>query len=177
VPDPDPVTRPGEHEAQDDFAAWLVELQMRTPRVGLGAPTTDLVDHIVALSGRYGPHLFVCYRDSRVPATTNELEGFFGVSKQHDRRALRCGSTAQSPVHNLGADYLVALHQVRSALQRPHRDRLCPDATMAIDPQAYRNARSDLRQREEPAQKRRAAVRSLPKCIRSILDRWRPPSV
>jgi hypothetical protein len=177
VPDPDPARRPSAEEAQDTFAAYLVALQLPTPPTDLSppTPTPDFVDHLVALSGRYGPYLFVCYQDSRVPATTNELEGFFGDSKHHDRRALGCGSTTQSPVHNLGADYLLGLHLVRFA-QRAGDGSGFPEPAMEIDPAAYRKARSELRQPEEPARERRRGVRSLPNCLKTLLDRWSPSS-
>ena len=38
----------------------------------------DLVERV----GRYGEHLYHCFDDARIPATTNGLEGYFGLGKR-----------------------------------------------------------------------------------------------
>ena len=83
-------------EAQARFEAHLEALLDSAPRVGLGAATGVFIDDLVKRAGRYGDHLFKCFDDPRIPATTNDLERFFGVSKQTLRHALDCGSTSNS---------------------------------------------------------------------------------
>jgi len=100
--DPDRPDRPETaEEAQARFEAHLEELAALTPRAGLAAPTGAFIDDLIKRYGRYGDHLFKCFDDDRIPSTSNDLEGFFGVSKQVLRHALGCGSTSNSVVSNL----------------------------------------------------------------------------
>lgn len=143
---------------------YLTELQRTTPRAGLNAQTAAFVDHVVVMVGRYGPHLFHCFDDPDLPATTNELEGFFGEVKREARRALGCGSTTHSLVYNLGDEYMLAYHQVRAG----QLDLLAEP----IDPQAYRSARQKLDELEQPARRRRSSVRHLDRHLSDILSGW-----
>jgi hypothetical protein len=143
---------------------WLTDLQRTTPRLGLNAKTASFVAHLVGMAGRYGVHLFHCFDDPDLPATTNQLEGFFGKAKRQTRRALGCGSTTNSLVHNLGDEVLLAYHQVRTG----HLDLLASP----IDPQAYRQTRQKLSDMERPARLRRSSVRHLDRHLSDILSRW-----
>ena len=149
---PERVDRPP-NAAEAETRAWdyLGELQRQTPRTGLSAPTAEFVDHIVGMFGRYGEHLFVCFDDNRIPATTNGLEGFFGLGKRVVRKALGAGSTTNSVVTNLGGEVLMALHQVRAV------DKSAPFPP-PIDLHAYQAARAELDQQERPARLRRATA-------------------
>lgn len=162
-PDPDRADRPC-NAAEAETQAWdyLGELQRRTRRPGLGALTAQLVDHIVALFGRYGEHLFKCFDDPRIPATTNGLEGFFGLGKRVVRKAVGAGSTSNSVVTNLGGEVLMALHQVRNGEPFPG----------TIDLHAYQKARAELDALEEPARLCRSYLRDQGKCLVRLLDRW-----
>ena len=93
-PAPDrPDRPPTAAAAQAQFDAYLTHLAAMTPRAGLAAPTAAFVDDLIARTRRYGPHLFVCFDDARIPATTNALERFFGDAKRVVRHADGCGST------------------------------------------------------------------------------------
>ena len=150
--------------AETQFWDFLSRLQRATPRAGLNAKTASFIDHLVAIAGRYGPHLFYCFDDPLLPTTTNQLEGFFGKAKRQARRALGCGSTTHSLVHNLGDEFLLAYQQVTVG-------RL--DVLAApIDPQAYRQARGKLKDDEKPARQRRSSVRRLGFHLKQIVSRW-----
>ncbi len=151
-------------EAETQLWDVLTKLQRETPRRGMSAKTAQFLDQVVATTGRYGPHLFPCFDDPRLPATTNEEEGFFGVNKRAMRKALGCGSTTNSPVANLGADWMLALHQVRRG---GHQQILA-----CIDLPAYQQARAELAQQEQPATKRRSCLRNLGGHLTGLLARW-----
>lgn len=147
-------------EAEERFTSFLADLKAKTPRYGLAAPTAQFVDRLDALRERYGSHLFVCFDDPLVPPTTNALESFFSTVKRHERQMLGTKSTANSLVQNLGADYLLLLgdpEQARTDL-----------ATAALSVSAFEQAREDLRAREEPARRRRSAVRSFAKRVEAL---------
>lgn len=111
-----------------------------------------MVDHIATLAERYGPHLFVCFDDSRVPPSTNMLEGFFGRAKRPLRRACGAGSTANSVAQNLGADYLIAFALVES---KPSRIADLDSHRLA----SFRDQRARIAASEAPATRRRSLVR------------------
>ena len=165
-PDPQRTDRPDNAaEAETQFWDFLTSLQHTTPRVGLNAPTAAFVDHLVAMSGRWGSHLFNCFDDPDLPATTNQLEGAFGQFKRMLRRAVGAKSTSGSLATNLGAEVLMAWHQVRSGLT--------PDPQQPIDPQAHRTARAELDRLEQPARERRSWVRNPGRRLAALLSRWR----
>ena len=145
------------------------ELTTTTPRVGLAAPTGAFIDSLVKRSQRYGAHLFACFDDSRIPATTNALEGFFGAAKATLRRALGVGSTTNSVVSNLGADVLVAYQYVR----RPEglADVRAPIAT----PADFRAARTRLDREETAGVHRRSMVRNFNQHLARLRDAWEKP--
>lgn len=151
-------------EAETQFWDFLTSLQRRTPRVGLSAPTAAFVDHLVALSGRWGAHLFTCFDDPNLPPTTNQLEGTFGQFKRMLRRVVGAISTSSSLATNLGAELLLAWHQVRCGR--------APMLAVPIDPQAHRTARADIALMEQPARERRSWVRSLSRRLSGLLSRW-----
>jgi hypothetical protein len=163
--DPKRSDRPANSaEAETQFWDFLTSLQRTTPRVGLSAPTAAFVDHLIALTGRWGPHLFVCFDDPDLPPTTNQLEGCFGRFKSTLRRALGAKSTTSSLATNLGAELLVAWHQVRGGLS--------PGLEQSIDPQAHREVRAELHRLEQPARERRSWVRNLGRRLAGLLSRW-----
>ena len=159
-----PDRPPHSAEAETQFWDFLTDLQRRTPRVGLSAPTAAFIDHLVALSGRWGAHLFTCFDDPNLPPTTNQLEGGFGQFKRMLRRAVGAKSTTSSLATNLGAELLIAWHQVRSGG--------APTLEVPIDPQAHKKARDDLARLEQPARERRSWVRNLGSRLAGLLTRW-----
>ena len=115
---------------------------------------------------RYGSHLFECFDDPRIPATTNELEGFFGDAKRALRATLGCGSTTNSVVSNLGADALIAFHQLR----RPGAIDAIVDSSPTVA--AFVAARRDVDDVEQPAVRRRSRVRNLDDHLNRLRARW-----
>jgi hypothetical protein len=165
-PAPERADRPANAaEAETQMWDFLGDLQRRTPRTGLSAPTAAFVDHIVGMFGRYGEHLFVCFDDDRIPATTNAEEGFFGQAKRMVRKALGTGSTTNSVIANLGGEVLMALHQVRTA----DKSASFP---VTIDLAAYQTARDELERLEGPARLRRSYLRDQGRHLVNLLDRW-----
>lgn len=153
-------------EAQARFNAYLEDLVSSAPRVGLGAATGDFIDDLVKRAGRYGDHLFKCFDDSRIPATTNGLERFFGVSKQTLRHALGCGSTTNSVLTNLGAEALAALQHVRQ-IGTPTAAEIA-----AHSPADFLAARSRLAGLEVLAIRQRSRVRHLARCLDDLRTAW-----
>ncbi len=164
---PDRAERPASAEdAQQRFEAHLEALVADAPRVGLGAATGHFVDDLVRRYSRYGRHLFPCFDDPRLPATTNELEGFFGAAKRLVRRACGCGSTTNSVITNLGADALRAFHQVRQPGARANI------ASADLSGEAFTEARTRLAETEAPATRRRSMVRSLRRRLTELRQSW-----
>ena len=124
-------------------------------------------------AGRYGEHLFHCFDDPRIPATTNDLERFFGESKQTLRHALGCGSTTNSVLTNLGAEALGAYQYVRQVGTPTAAE------TAAYSPADFRAARARLARHEAPAIRQRSRVRHLPRRLDELRTAWfgsrRPP--
>lgn len=153
-------------EAQSRFEAHLKHLEATTPRAGLGAPTGAFIDDLITRYGRYGAHLFKCFDDPRIPATTNDLERFFGCSKQTLRRALGCGSTTNSVLTNLGYEALAAYQYVRQS------GMPSAIAVAACSPADFRKARTQLARKEAPAIRRRSLVRHLPRRLDELRAAW-----
>jgi len=165
--DPDREDRPESAvEAQARFEACLAELAADTPRTGLAAPTGAFIDSILERYERYREHLFVCFDDGRIPATTNSLEGFFGRTKSTLRRAGGAGSTTNTVVANLGAEVLVAYQFVRrpGALAAIRS----PDATAT----AFAVASRGVRSAEAPGIHRRSLIRRFDHQIEKLRDGW-----
>lgn len=159
--DPEREDRPATAaEAEERFAEYLSDLKTQTPRSGLAAPTAAFVDRLDTLRKRYGHHLFVCFDDELVPASTNGLEGFFSTLKRHARQVLGTKSTANSLVQNLDEDYVLAFaarDEISSAL-----------AQADLDAKTYELSRAQLRAREQPARRRRSAVRSFDQRLQAL---------
>jgi hypothetical protein len=169
---PDRRDRPvSAEEAQRRFEAHLEALVDGAPRVGLGAATGQFIDDLARRYTRYGEHLFCCFDDPRIPATTNELEGFFGAAKSLIRGAAGCGSTTNSVVTNLGADALHAYHHVS---QPGATSRI---ASTDISSEDFIKARARLAAVEAPATRQRSMVRSLRSRLDRLRDAWLYPSV
>lgn len=146
----------------NDYLSNLAE----APRAGLGAATGDFIDHLVTLTDRYGKHLFMCFDDPLIPATTNDLEGFFGRTKWHLRRALGSGNTTHAVVGNLGAEVLLAFADCRSP------QALACIKTLAPDPTDFRAARARIAGEEAPTIRRRSMVRHFDRRIEDLRQRW-----
>jgi len=126
----------------------------------------------VQRAGRYRDQLFKCFDDPRLPATTNDLERFFGAAKQTLRHALGCGSTTNSVLTNLGAEALMAYQYVRQA------GTPTASAIRACFPADFRAARARLARQEAPAIRQRSRVRHLPRRLSDLRTAWfgnRPP--
>jgi hypothetical protein len=163
---PDRPDRPtNAAEAETQMWDYLTQLQRETPRIGLSAKLARFVEDLVQRVGRYGAHLYYCFDDARIPATTNRLEGYFSLTKRMERKAGGAASTSNSVVTNLGEEVLVAFQQV----QRAPTGIEVPEP---LDRTAYRKVRADLDQMEQPARLRRSKIRNPGKHIRELLDRW-----
>jgi hypothetical protein len=137
-----------------------------TPRAGLAAPTAAFVDDLIARTRRYGPHLFVCFDDARIPATTNALERFFGDAKRVVRHADGCGSTTNAVVTNLGDRVLTALPLVT----RPGAVAALRDTPPTAA--AFRAARAQLTHDEAPAIRQRSLVRRFKDHLTRLHHAW-----
>jgi len=130
--------------------------------------TGRFMQHIAALTQRYGKHLFVCFDDERIPATTNMLEGFFGRAKRLVRRAAGSGSTTNSVAHNLGQEFLVAF-------ARFEKQTAQPDYVAQLDVVRFRSARAQLAAAEAPASHRRSLVRNFERHLDNLRAGWGLP--
>ena len=136
------------------------------PRAGLGAATGAFIDDLVKRTSRYRDHLFKCFDDPRIPATSNGIERFFGGAKQTLRRAGGCGSTTNSVVTNLGAEALGAYQYVRQVGTPTAAE------TAAYSPADFRAARARLARHEAPAIRQRSRVRHLPRRLDELRTAW-----
>jgi hypothetical protein len=146
--------------------AHLAELA-DTARSGLAAATAAFIDGLVRRAERYSDHLFHCFDDPRIPSCTNGLEQFFGVSKRILRHALGCGSTTNTVVANLGAEPLLALHQMRQ-----------PGAMQTIaarSPTEFAAARKEIADAEALGIRRRSMIRHLDRHLRRLQSDWHQP--
>ena len=169
-PAADRVDRPKDaHEAQERVRTYLADLAATAPRAGLGAATGQLIDTLVARTERYGAHLFVCFEDGRIPATSNALEGFFGGAKRLLRHALGSGNTTHSVVGNLGADVLLTYADCRSPVALARIQNLTPDATR------FREVRAEITRQEAPTIRRRSMVRHLDRQLDGLRRHWLDP--
>lgn len=148
---------------------YLADLATKAPRAGLGAATGHFIDDLVARTERYGTHLFVCFDDGRIPATTNALEGFFGGAKRLLRHALGSGDTTHSVVGNLGADVLLTYADCRSPEAFTRIRDLMPDSTR------FREARDRITRQEAPTIRRRSMVRHFIHHLDELRQRWIHP--
>ncbi len=144
----------------------MEHLAATAPRAGLGAATGAFIDDLIKRYGRYGDHLFQCFDDPRIPATTNTLEGFFGVSKHALRKALGCGSMSNSVVSNLGGEALVAYHQ----MQQP--GALVEVAPLSSSPADFLAARAKIALEEAPGIRQRSMVRHLDRHVDRLRESW-----
>lgn len=164
---PDREERPASaQQAQRRFEAHLNALVDGAPRSGLGAATGQFIDDLADRYTRYGAHLFCCFDDPRIPATTNELEGFFGAAKSLVRSAAGCGSTTNSIVTNLAADALNAYHQVNQP------GAIARIASADISNEDFLEARVRIADVEAPAIRQRSMVRSLRRRLKELRDAW-----
>ena len=155
-------------DAQRRFDAHLSDLVANAPRAGLGAATGRFVDGLKDRYSRYGEHLFQCFGDPRIPATTNKLEGFFGDAKRHVRGASGCGCTTNSLVTNLGADVLIGYHLIKKS------DAMEGIAHADITAEGFLEARRRLDAAEAPAIRQRSMVRSLDTRLEYLCEAWCP---
>lgn len=166
-PDPERPDRPANAaEAHARLKAYLDALRADAPRHGLGAATGEFADHLADLFERYGMHLFFCFDDPRIPATTNELESFFNRAKRQLRHATGTGSTATSIAPNLGPAYLLAFAQSSSM-----NTASLTEAVISLGddfPAAHRAARARLAEAEQPTTHRRSLVRRFPDHVQKL---------
>lgn len=152
-------------EAHARLLDHLEQLKSVTPRAGLSAATAAFVEHLTNLTARWGRNLFHCFDNPRIPPTSNELEGFFGVSKRFIRQITGNSSTSNSLVQNLGESFLLTMFQV-------HHAPLTLEET-EVDLDALEEARAQLTREETPARRRRSLVRHPTRHIDDLLARWR----
>lgn len=155
-------------EAHDRLIDLIRRLQKDAPRMGLGAPIGDYIDHVANVAERYGRNLFHCFDDPRIPPTSNALEGFFGTSKQQLRRALGTASTTNGVAGNLGAEYMCALAYAKS-----HSPNEVMEAVATLSVSEYEDVRQALEDAESVATLRRSRRRDPQKHLTQLLDRWR----
>ena len=165
--DPEREDRPtNAAQAKIRFEAYLQELLGATPRTGLAAPTAVFIDGLAERTKRYIDHLFVCFDDPRIPASTNALEGFFGSMKAGTRRALGAKSTSNGVVANLGAEVLIAAQQLRA----PNALSLVREPTAPI--KAFTEARQRMDREEAPAIRQRSQVRYFQRHLDRLRVDW-----
>jgi hypothetical protein len=161
---PDRPDRPANAvEAKARWNAHLAGLEAM-PRKGLAAATGAFIDSVVKRARRYEDHLFHCFDDPRIPSSTNGLERFFGTTKRVLRHALGCGSTTNTVVANLGAEPLLAFHQLRQ-----RRAMTSAPTRSSAEFTAARRALADI---EAPGIRRRSLVRHLDRHLGDLRGRW-----
>ena len=104
--------------AQTQLDAYLHQLQTRSD---LSQPLLAFRDHLMALTRRYAPGLFHCYRIPGLPRTNNDLESLFGTVRR--RTCCTAGPYhAQQLLHDYGAWLLFeTIPNQQRQLERLHR--------------------------------------------------------
>lgn len=165
---PDRDDRPASAaDAKMRFDRFLQDLAMSTPRTGLSVPTAVFIDDLIERAARYGDHLFVCFDNPKIPATTNGLEGFFGRIKATLRKAMGTGSTTNTVMSNLGADVMLVYQYIR----RP--DALTNVRNPSADPFDFSAARTRLDEKEAPGVRQRSIVRNFKQHLARLSDAWK----
>lgn len=154
-------------DAKTRFDRFLQDLAVSTPRTGLSVPTAAFIDDLIRRTARYGDHLFVCFDNPKIPATTNGLEGFFGRIKATLRRALGTGSTANTVMSNLAAEVMLVYQYIR----RP--DALTGVREPSATPADFSAARSRLHEDEAPAVRQRSIVRNFKRHLARLREAWK----
>ncbi len=153
-------------EARQRFEAYLNQLVASTPKTGMASPTWHFVQDLFTRYERYADHLFICFDEPRIPASTNALEGFFGSAKQLARRTTGARNTMNTVITNLGADAILAFHHLR---QDETMENLANPTYSAAE---FLREREALATREAPAIRQRSMVRSLKPRLNDLSDRW-----
>lgn len=122
---------------------------------------------MIRTAERYGDGLYRCYDDSRIPHTTNELEGQHGTAKHHLRKVHGRGSTSGGPAESMGEILVGAIDAVKRRGSRRAFENLD-----AVDPDAYAAARVEIRRLREPARRYRSIQRDPTKYLEAALRRW-----
>lgn len=166
--DPERQDRPASgRDAESRLWEYFGQLEESTSRRGLSAATGAFIDHVVGVATRYGRNLFHCFDDLRIPATTNELEGFFGASKRTLRSSLGRSSTTGAVTQNLPEDFLLTFAQVKAASPDQLRKQI-----LSVPHEHYVAARQEIDQSEQPARKRRSVMRRFDDYLDDLLNAW-----
>lgn len=118
---------------------------------------------MIAVTKRYESGLYHCYDNSRIPQTTNDLEGGHGVHKHHIRKATGRRSTSGGPTETAAELVTCAIDLVKDG----RRLRIT-----SVDPVAYAAARRELARLREPARRYRSVQRDPEKHVAAALARW-----
>lgn len=168
-PDPERKDRPkSATEAHERLTQCLQRIHAAAPRSGLGAATGAFVDHVMGVAERYGSDLCTCFDDNCIPATTNELEGFFGTAKRLLRRAMGTGKTSGTVVQNLGEEYLMALAYASS-----HGPPAILGSVGESSWQDHKKARDEIADAERGSTLRRSRRRAPNRHMNELLAQWR----
>lgn len=144
----------------DDYLAGALAA---APKRGKGARRRRFLRHVAAVAERYSHGLYHCYDNSRIPQTTNDLEGEHGVHKHHIRKATGRRSTSGGPTETAGEFVTCAIDVVKPG----RRFRIA-----SVDPVAYAAARRELARLREPARRYRSVQRDPEKHVAAALARW-----
>lgn len=166
--DPERVNRPkSSADARLYFKVYLTLLALDAPRSGPGAATGVFIDELIAIAERWEPYLFHCFDDSRIPATTNELEGVFRDGKRLPRRTQGRSSTVGTVAQSLPEDFLLTLAFVRTT----PRDELAARLASVSIPE-FEKSRHRLNQNAIETTKDRSIQRNLDRHLSGLLKRW-----
>jgi hypothetical protein len=142
---------------------YLARALAAAPKRGKGARRRRFLRHVIAVAKRYASGLYHSYDDSRIPQTTNDLEGSHGVHKHHIRKVTGRRSTSGGPTETAGEFVTCAL----DVMKPDRRVRIA-----SVDPVAYAAARRELARIREPARRYRSVQRDPEKHVAAALARW-----
>lgn len=154
-------------QAKRVLRTYLNRLEEEAPRRGRAAATGHFVDHVVKVSNSYWPGLFHTYDHPQIPRTTNELEGFFGTSKQGVRRTTGRMSTAGGKLESCGEAILRTEALLHSLPATEVKERI-----EAVSPESYQQSKDRLHKMQEPARERRSIQRNVVDYLKRLLGRW-----
>lgn len=150
----------------------LNRLEAEAPRRGRGAATGHFVDHLRKVADSYWPGLFHAYGHPGIPRTTNDIEGFFGSSKQAVRATTGRSSTAGGKMQTCG-EFTIAAQALIRVLPKPELEQRLNNVT-DLD---FAASQRQLRRIREPARERRSLQRRPQQLLDRALAEWRAPPV
>jgi hypothetical protein len=162
-----PANSPSGPEAA--LTAFMLSLLDQRPK---GLSTEDwnnFVAHVSRITDRWKKGLFQCLNVADLPATNNDMEGFFGVVKGFTRRITGRSSTSGGPLETC-AEFFVEAYSVLLKCSESEWARIF--GSEGPSHEQLLEARAKFEELADPARQKRSIARDLEGALDQILDDW-----